>query len=176
MRVVIAGGHGQIALLLERLLAERGDEAVGIVRNPQQVADLKAAGADAVVLDLEKATVEDVAAVLAGADAAVFAAGAGPGSGAARKETVDLGAALLFAEAAGIAGVRRHIQISAMGLERADDERLDEVFRAYLRPRTAPSGTFGAETWTGPFCGRDGSRTDRRRGGYGWPSPFRGAR
>src|SRR5436189_220235 len=29
MRVVIAGGHGKIALLLERLLAERGDQAAG---------------------------------------------------------------------------------------------------------------------------------------------------
>ena len=29
MRVVIAGGHGKIALLLERLLAGRGDQAVG---------------------------------------------------------------------------------------------------------------------------------------------------
>ncbi len=37
MRVVIAGGHGQIALLLEKALAERGDTPVGIVRNPDHV-------------------------------------------------------------------------------------------------------------------------------------------
>jgi uncharacterized protein YbjT (DUF2867 family) len=137
MRVVIAGGHGQIALKLERMLAERGDQAIGIVRNPEHVADLKAVGADAVVLDLERATVEEVAGVLDGADAAVFAAGAGPGSGAARKETVDLGAAVLFAQAAEVAGVRRHVQVSGMGLDRSDDERLDEVFRAYLRAKDA---------------------------------------
>ena len=36
MRVVIAGGHGKIALILERLLAERGDSAAGLIRNPNQ--------------------------------------------------------------------------------------------------------------------------------------------
>jgi hypothetical protein len=40
MRVVIAGGHGKIALLLERLLAERGDQAVGLIRNPAHFADV----------------------------------------------------------------------------------------------------------------------------------------
>ena len=99
MRVVIAGGHGQIALLLEESLARGGDEPVGIVRNPAHVPDLEAVGARAVVLDLEEATVDDVAATLAGADAVVFAAGGGPGSGAARKETVDRGAAILLAAA-----------------------------------------------------------------------------
>ncbi|MGC5410295.1 NAD(P)H-binding protein, partial [Streptomyces sp. DT225] len=78
MRIVIAGGHGQIALRLERLLAARGDEAAGIIRNPGQSDDLRAVGAEPVVLDLESATVDEVAEVLRGADAAVFAAGAGP--------------------------------------------------------------------------------------------------
>lgn len=45
MRVVIAGGHGKIALLLERHLAGRGDTAVGLIRNPEQAATLRAAGA-----------------------------------------------------------------------------------------------------------------------------------
>lgn len=131
MRVVIAGGHGQIALRLARLLAARGDEAVGIVRNPDHVKDLD----NAVVLDLEQASDEQVAEVLSGADAAVFAAGAGPGSGVARKGTVDLGAAVLFAQAAERAGVRRHVQVSAMGLDRADDPGMDEVFAVYLRAK-----------------------------------------
>src|SRR3569833_1601895 len=115
MRVVIAGGHGQIALRLERLLAARGDEAIGIIRNPAHVADLEAAGARGVVLDLENSDVDAVAEVLKGADAAIISAGAGPGSGTARKDTVDRGAAALFAEAAERAGVRRHIQVSTNG-------------------------------------------------------------
>src|SRR6478672_2653079 len=106
MRVVIAGGHGKIALLLERLLAQRGDQAVGLVRNPAHVADVQQAGVDAAVCDLEAASAGDVVALLAGADAVVFAAGAGPGSGTARKDTVDRAASVLMADAAGRAGVR----------------------------------------------------------------------
>src|SRR5690349_16258596 len=119
MRIVIAGGHGQIALHLERRLAERGHEAVGIVRNPDHVGDLETIGARAVVLDLEQSTVDDVAQAVHGADAVVFAAGAGPNSGAARKETVDKGAAILLADAAEQAGVRRYLMVSAMGTENA---------------------------------------------------------
>ena len=136
MRVVIAGGHGKIARKLSALLVARGDEAVGIIRNPDHADDRS--GAQPVVLDLEAASVEDVADAVRGADAAVFAAGAGPGSGAARKDTVDRAAAVLFAEACELAGVRRHVQISAMGLERASQpDVVGEVFAAYLTAKAA---------------------------------------
>jgi uncharacterized protein YbjT (DUF2867 family) len=134
MRVVIAGGHGQIALLLEKELARRGDNPVGIVRNPDHVSDVEKAGADAVVLDLEKCDATTLADVLDGAHAVVFAAGGGPNSGAARKETVDRGAAVLLAEAAELAGVRRYVMISAMGTEDADPTS-DDVFAVYLRAK-----------------------------------------
>ncbi|MFB8211020.1 MULTISPECIES: SDR family oxidoreductase [unclassified Streptomyces] len=133
MRIVIAGGHGQIALRLERLLAARGDEAAGIIRNPGQSDDLRAVGAEPVVLDLESATVDEVAEALRGADAAVFAAGAGPNSGTARKDTVDRGAAVLFADAAERAGVRRYVVVSSMGAD--PDHAGDEVFDVYLRAK-----------------------------------------
>jgi uncharacterized protein YbjT (DUF2867 family) len=135
MRIVIAGGHGQIALRLERLLAARGDEVAGIIRRAEQSEDLRAAGAEPIVLDLESASVEEVAERLRGADAAVFAAGAGPGSGAARKETVDKGAAILFADAAVRAGVRRHLVVSSMGAD--VNHQGDEVFDVYLRAKGA---------------------------------------
>jgi uncharacterized protein YbjT (DUF2867 family) len=137
MRVVIAGGHGKIALLLERLLTQRGDQAAALIRNPGQVADVEKAGAEAVVLDLEAASSGDVAAVLAGADAVVFAAGAGPGSGAARKNTVDRGASVLLAEAAGQAGVRRFVQISSMGAGQPPGTGSDEIWAAYIEAKTA---------------------------------------
>src|SRR5690349_1227835 len=117
MRTVIAGGHGQIALRLERLLAARGDGVAGLIRNPAQADDLRETGAEPVVLDLEAASVDQVAAVLQGADAAVFAAGAGAGSGAARKLTVDRDAAVLLADAAEAAGVRRFVIVSSMGAD-----------------------------------------------------------
>ncbi|MFE9608416.1 NAD(P)H-binding protein [Streptomyces sp. NPDC006012] len=135
MRIVIAGGHGQIALRLERLLSARGDEVAGIIRNAEQGDDLRDAGAEPVVLDLESASVEEVAAQLRDADAAVFAAGAGPGSGAARKDTVDKNAAVLFADAAVRAGVRRFVVVSSMGADPAHQG--DDVFDVYLRAKGA---------------------------------------
>ncbi|MFF9283590.1 NAD(P)H-binding protein [Streptomyces griseosporeus] len=133
MRIVIAGGHGQIALRLERLLAARGDEVAGLIRKAEQGDDLREAGAEPVLLDLESASVEEVAAHLQGADAAVFAAGAGPGSGVARKETVDKGAAVLFADAAVRARVRRFVVVSSMGADARHQG--DDVFDVYLRAK-----------------------------------------
>ncbi|HEX5772576.1 MAG TPA: SDR family oxidoreductase [Nocardioidaceae bacterium] len=136
MRVVIAGGHGKIALLLEERLSKRGDHPVGIVRNPDHVSDLEQRGAEAVVLDLENASVDELAAVVEGADAVVFAAGGGPGSGVARKETVDKGAAVMLADAAEQAGVRRYLMVSSMGTDKADPDS-DDVFQVYLRAKAA---------------------------------------
>ncbi|WP_236790264.1 NAD(P)H-binding protein [Amycolatopsis sp. GM8] len=137
MRVVIAGGHGNIALRLARQLAAKGDQAVGIIRNAAHAADLRDSSAEPVVLDLESASVDEVADALKGADAAVFAAGAGPGSGIARKDTVDRGAAALFGAACELAGVRRHVQIGSMGVGRPPSPGTDEVFAAYLRAKEA---------------------------------------
>lgn len=136
MRVVIAGGHGQIALLLEQRLAQAGHEAVGLVRNPGHRADLERVGAEPVLLDLEKADVGEVAAALDRADAVVFAAGGGPRSGPERKETVDKGAAILLADAAERAGVRRYVMVSSMGTDQADPDS-DDVFQVYLRAKKA---------------------------------------
>jgi uncharacterized protein YbjT (DUF2867 family) len=136
MRVVIAGGHGQIALLLEKRLAERGDEPVGIVRNVAHTVDLEAAGATAVVADLETSQVDEIAETVAGADAVVFAAGAGPGSGAPRKLTVDRDAAILLADAAVATGVRRYLMVSAISVDDADPDS-DDVYQIYLRAKAA---------------------------------------
>lgn len=131
MEVVVAGGHGQIALRLLRLLSERGDAARGLVRKPEQAADLEEVGAKAVVCDLERE--EDISSHVRGADAVVFAAGAGPGSGAERKRTMDLGGALKLIEAARTAGARRYLMISAIGA--ADPSRASEQMRPYLEAK-----------------------------------------
>ena len=137
MRVVIAGGHGKIALLLEGLLAGRGDQAVGLIRNPAHAGDVQKAGAEAVVCDLEAAAAGDVTVLLSGAAAVVFAAGAGPGSGAPRKDSVDRGASVLLADAAERAGVRRFVQISSMGAGQPPAPGTDEVWAAYITAKTA---------------------------------------
>ncbi|MFE4249479.1 SDR family oxidoreductase [Streptomyces sp. NPDC056910] len=149
MRIVIAGGHGQIALRLERLLAARGDEVAGIIRRAEQADDLREAGAEPLVCDLESASVEEVAGLLEGADAAVFAAGAGPGSTAGRKDTVDRAAAVLFADASERAGVRRYVVVSSMGADPAHQG--DEIFDAYLRAKGEADASVRARTgldWT----------------------------
>ena len=114
MRVVIAGGHGKIALLLERLLAERGDQTVGLVRNPAHVDDVQKAGAEAVVCDLEAASAEDVAVLLSGADAVVFAGRRRCGQRRPAQDSVDRAGSVLMADAAERAGVRRFVQVSSM--------------------------------------------------------------
>src|SRR5215218_5714441 len=138
MRIAIAGAHGQVARRLGRLLSGRGDTVVGIVRNPAHEPDLDADGVEPVVLDLETASVDEVAAVVRGADAVVFAAGAGPGSGTERKHTVDRGAAVLLADAAERAGVRMYLLVSSMGVEQArkgTPKGMDPVFAVYLQAK-----------------------------------------
>ncbi|SFK31419.1 NAD(P)H-binding protein [Geodermatophilus ruber] len=140
MRIVIAGGHGKVARRLGRLLSRRGDTAVGLIRNPDHEADLVGDGMEPVVLDLEHTVTHDVADVLIGADAVVFAAGAGPGSGIERKLTVDKGAALLLADAADQARVRPYLLVSSMGVELArhgTPRGMDPVFAAYLQAKLA---------------------------------------
>ncbi|MBF6210457.1 NAD(P)H-binding protein [Nocardia puris] len=136
MHVVTAGGHGKIALLLAPLLTAAGHSVDSLIRNPAHAPDVEATGARPVLLDLEHAEPSEVAAALRGADAAVFAAGAGPGSGVERKYTVDKGGSVALAEAAESAGVRRFVQISAMGTGLPPAPGSDEVWIAYLDAKT----------------------------------------
>jgi nucleoside-diphosphate-sugar epimerase len=133
MRVAIAGGHGQIALRLARALSERGDEAVALIRNPDQSDDVRQAGAEPAVVDLEHASEDDVAQAIAGSDAVVFAAGAGPGSGPARKETMDYGGAAMLIAAAKQAGISRYVIVSSMGANA--NAPGDDTFSVYLRAK-----------------------------------------
>ena len=53
MRIAIAGAHGQVALLLGRRLSEAGDTVVGLIRSAEQQDDLRAAGVEPALVDLE---------------------------------------------------------------------------------------------------------------------------
>jgi uncharacterized protein YbjT (DUF2867 family) len=118
VEVVVLGGHGKVALRLLRLLAERGDRARGIVRNPDHAPDLEEVGAEPVIGDVEE--LDDISELVAGADAAVMGAGAGPGSGPTRKRTVDYGGAVKLIHACHKQRVRRYLMISAMGVHDPD--------------------------------------------------------
>lgn len=135
MKIVIAGGHGKIALLLEKTLADAGHSPIGIIRNPAHSADVLATGASPLLLDLESTTAQVLADSLEGADAVVFAAGGGPNSGADRKLTVDRDAAIMLADAAELAGVGRIVVVSAMGADNFDADS-DDVFQIYLKAKS----------------------------------------
>jgi uncharacterized protein YbjT (DUF2867 family) len=130
--VAIAGGHGQVALRLGRLLVGRGDRVRGLIRDPGQADDLRAVGVEPVVVDLEQAGVDAVADAVAGADAVVFAAGSGPGSGEARKATMDRDGAIKLIEAARQDGIDRYVMVSSRG---ADSGAQGGGFAAYLRAK-----------------------------------------
>src|SRR4051812_14187450 len=128
MDILVAGGHGKIALRLLKLLAAEGHTARGLIRSAEQSADLSAVGAIPVIGDLENDT--SLVPYVRGADAVVFAAGAGPGSGDARKRTVDLGGAVKLADAAVALGVTRYVMVSSIGADRPDQG--DGSMKPYL--------------------------------------------
>ena len=132
MRIGIVGGHGKIALKLTRLLIDRGDQVVSIFRNPDHAEELSALGAEPQVLDVEDVSAEDLGAAVRGCDAVVFAAGAGPGSGPERKETMDYGGAVKLVEAAKAEGIPHYVMVSSRG---ANAEAHGDGFALYLRAK-----------------------------------------
>ena len=155
MDVAIAGGHGKIGLRLGQLLAERGDRPRGLIRKPEYEDDLRAAGVEPVLCDLEGGC--NLAAAIEGADAVVFAAGAGPGSGADRKWTVDYAGAAKLIVAALASDVRRYVMVSSMGADSPPSD--DDVFSIYLRAKARADQELQASglDWT---IARPGRLTD----------------
>lgn len=137
MRIVVAGAHGKIARELGKSLVARGDTVVGLIRDSEHADDLRADRVEPLVADLEHVGADALAGWLRGADAAVFAAGAGPGSGAARKDTVDRAGSVSLARACEQAGVRRFLQVSSMGTAQPNPPDVGEVFGAYLDAKRA---------------------------------------
>ena len=154
MNITIVGGHGQVAMRLAKLLAERGDSPRGIIRQTDQADDLEAIGAEPIVLDIENREISDA---VAGADAVVFAAGAGPGSGPARKRTVDYGGAVALVEAAQQHEIRRYVMVSAMGANRP--ERWSDRIRPYYEAK-AEADRYLAESGLDYTIVRPGGLTD----------------
>jgi uncharacterized protein YbjT (DUF2867 family) len=146
--VAIAGGHGKVARRLTRLLAAHGDRVRALIRNPQHAADVESDGAEAVVVDIETASAAELASAITGADAVVFAAGAGPGSGPERKWTIDAGAAIRLIEAAKTADVDRYVMISSIGAEDPPDG--DDGWSAYLQAKAHADQALTASdlAWT----------------------------
>jgi uncharacterized protein YbjT (DUF2867 family) len=142
LEVAVIGGHGKVALRLLRLLSDRGDRARGLIRNPDHAADVEATGATAVGADIENIDPDQVARSIAGVDAVVFAAGAGAGSGPARKRTVDYGGAVKLIEAARMNDISRYLIVSAIGANHP--ERWSDEMRPYYEAKAQADAELAA--------------------------------
>ncbi|WP_431277019.1 SDR family oxidoreductase [Leifsonia poae] len=134
-RVAIVGAHGKVAQQLMRVLYDRGDDFVGIVRAEEHADDVYRLGGEGHLVDIERATAEELAQAFAGCDAVVFTAGAGAGSSLERKRTVDYGGSVKSIQAAIVAGIRRFVQVSAWGVDNPLPEDTEPVWRAYVEAK-----------------------------------------
>lgn len=135
-RIVIAGGHGKIALLLAPLLAEQDHSVTALIRNPDHARDVEAAGAKPVVADVEQLDTAGIAEVIDGHDAIVWAAGAGGGS-PERTRAVDQDAAIRSMDAASESGVHRYVMISYCGAGPDHGVDPESAFFAYAEAKAA---------------------------------------
>lgn len=134
-RIAIVGGHGKIARLLIPQLVHAGHQPVALVRNPDYRDELEGLGAEVGILDIEQDSVDQFAAAFEGADAVVFAAGGGPDGNIERKKTVDLGGSVKSIAAATTSGVRRFVQISAIGVDNPLGHDVDDTWVAYVNAK-----------------------------------------
>lgn len=148
-RILLIGGHGKVALLLEPLLAARGDHVTAVIRNAAHEAEVAATGATPVVVDIEKLDTDQIANLLSGNDAVVWSAGAGGGS-AERTYAVDRDAAIRAIDAAGRAEVRRFVMVSYFGARPDHGVPPENGFFAYAEAKAAADAHLRASglEWT----------------------------
>ncbi|GAA3034320.1 NAD(P)H-binding protein [Microbacterium dextranolyticum] len=135
-RILLIGGHGKIALLLEPLLAAAGHHVTAVIRNPDHESDVAAAGATPLVADIERFDLDQFTNLVSGNDVVIWSAGAGGGD-ATRTMAVDRDAAIRSMDAAARAGVRRYIMVSYFGA--GPDHGIDpaDSFFAYAEAKAA---------------------------------------
>src|SRR4051812_43868374 len=135
MRVAIVGGHGQVALQLHPVLVRAGHQPVALVRGDGYRSELESLGAEVRLLDIENEDADAFAEAFAGCDAVVFAAGGGPDGNIERKRTVDLEGSLKTIEGARAAGIRRVVQVSAIGVDAPLPDDTSPVWAAYVEAK-----------------------------------------
>ena len=162
--IAIIGGHGKIGLLTSAELAASGNTVLSVIRNPDHATEVEATGATAVVIDIETATSEELAAAIGPVDAVIFTAGAGGGSGAERKETVDHQGAVKSLDAATEVGASRFVIVSYLGADDPASGGDDPSMIAYQQAKAAADDAVRASDidWT---IVRPGGLTDEPAGG-----------
>ncbi|WP_182523360.1 SDR family oxidoreductase [Nocardioides dongkuii] len=134
-RIAIVGGHGHVARHLLVELRRTEHTPVALVRKEEYRDELESRGAVVRLLDIEQQDADAFAAAFEGCTAVVFAAGGGPDGNIERKRTVDLEGSLKSIEGARIAGVRRFVQISAIGVDDPIPDDTEDVWRAYVEAK-----------------------------------------
>lgn len=133
-RIALVGGHGKVALLLTPILVAQGQEVSSLVRHADQVADVEASGATAVVADVERLSASELSDVLRGHDAVVWSAGAGGGD-PERTYAVDRDAAIRSMEATRGAGILRYVMVSYLGARVDHGVPSDSDFYPYAQAK-----------------------------------------
>lgn len=148
-RTLIIGGHGKVALRLTPLLVSAGHRVSSVIRNPDQREDVAAAGAEAVIADVEQLSQAELVEVIEGHDALVWLAGAGGGD-PARTEAVDHLAAVRSMDAAAACGLRRYVMLSYLGAGFDHGVDPSSSFHAYAEAKAAADHHLRQSTldWT----------------------------
>lgn len=148
-RILLIGGHGKVALLLEPLLVAAGHDVTAVIRNPEHEADVAGTGATALVADVESLDTDQLANLVSGNDAVVWSAGAGGGD-PARTYAVDRDAAIRSIDAAAAVGVGRYVMVSYFGAGEGHGVSPDDPFFAYAEAKTAADAHLRASSldWT----------------------------
>ena len=149
-RIAVVGGHGNVARHLHPLLVAAGHSPVALVRREDYRAELEGLGAEVRLLDLEREDATAFARAFDGCHAVVFAAGGGPDGNAERKRSVDLEGSLKSIEAAGLAGISRFVQVSAIGVDEPLPDDTAPVWRAYVEAKRDADAALRASDldWT----------------------------
>lgn len=148
-RIMILGGHGKVALLLEPLLVAQGHTVTAVIRNPAHADEVAATGAQPLVADVEAFDLGQLANLISGNDVVVWSAGAGGGD-PARTYAVDRDAAIRTMDAAGAAGVDRYVMVSWIGSRADHGIPVDSSFFPYADAKWAADAHLASSglDWT----------------------------
>lgn len=162
-RILIIGGHGKVALLLEPLLTRRGDTVTAVIRNPEHAPDVVATGAAPLVADVETMDTAQLVELMRSHDVVVWSAGAGGGN-PARTYAVDRDAAIRSIDAAATAGARRYVMVSYFGAKPDHGVPPDHSFFAYAESKAAADDHLRASGLDWTILGPSGLTLDEPTG------------
>lgn len=131
MKVAIIGANGGVGTFLGEILAKRGDNPVGYIRDAAQAPALEKLGMQTEIADLMETTIEEYAQLLEDTDAIVFTAGAG-GAGVDLTKAVDGEGVRKMIAAAQMAEVKRFLLVSAFP-DAGRDQETTESFELYMK-------------------------------------------